>query len=143
MIRAIVTALLAAACGATAGGAQTPSTTRSTPPQSALPPDASLAEALCRAALPNRAVVAWGDAHVGELRGYGYSGPVPHRPLRAAFPGVPAARRAAWCSVRDSTDTISVWGATPGNAAQRAITVTGPGAGNVRGVTHGPPIAVP
>lgn len=135
MIRLIATALLAAACSAPVGHPAAPTSSGLT-----TGPKASSAEALCRAALPHLAVVAWADASVGELREYHYSGPVARYPLKASFPGVQAGQRAAWCWVRLAPDSISVWGTTPGSSAGRALMITGPGEDNVRGRMPGPPV---
>lgn len=133
----MVTRLVALACIVAACTAPTAHTATENK-RSSPPPTVSSAE-ICRAALPHRPVVAWADTTVGGLRAYQYGGPVARLPLQTRFPRVPAGQRAAWCWVRQGPQTDSIWGATLGSPARRAITITGPGKNRARGLMRGPP----
>jgi len=102
------------------------------------------AESLCRAALPDAGLSAWGETTVGGLRDYHHGGPTPTYPLQDAFPGVDPTTAGAWCvtvspwdpsagpsaSWPDATAAIIQsrwWGVTAGNDPQLAMTVVGPG----------------
>jgi len=111
----------------------TPSPTPSPPPSSSSQVDHSTsatsradAFALCRQALPGRDVVSGTWTTVGDLRSYGYSGPVARHPLAGAFPSAAPSDQAAWCWTKDAPDSYTAWGArTPGDV-RRALTVNGP-----------------
>jgi hypothetical protein len=90
-------------------------------------------------ALPDQVVVGWMSATVGMLRTYQYGGPIPHVPLRRAFPGLANTDRGAWCIVRDAPNTSSLWGIVPDRHPRRVLTVTGPGSGRYRGRIDRPP----
>lgn len=153
MIRIILLGCLVAGCtspASTAPASTTPASTMTARTAAASTPVRTLGQSrrthlsqpalvLCRAALPDRVLLGWTAATVGELRAYGYSGPVAHVPLRAAFPGVATRAPAAWCWLRAGQKSGSLWGAVPGHGAVRAITVTGPGAARFVGEMHGPP----
>ena len=94
---------------------------------------------ICRAAFPHGGVLGWDSADVAGLRAYQYGGPVPHLPLKSAFPGAPTSTVGAWCLVRLGRESVSLYGVVPGRQPQRAITITGPGEGRERGQLHGPP----
>jgi hypothetical protein len=96
------------------------------------------AEKICRNTFPNRTVLGWMSANVAELRAYQLGGPVARFPLRSAFAGVAATYPGAWCVVREGAQSGSMWGAVPGLRPERAITITGPGAGSFLGELHRP-----
>jgi hypothetical protein len=90
------------------------------------PGQGSDALAFCRLALPGQDVVSGTWTTVGDLRAYGFSGPVRRTPLATAYPSAPASDRAAWCWTRDTPDSYTAWGARAPDDAQRAVTVNGP-----------------
>jgi hypothetical protein len=82
--------------------------------------------ALCRQALPARDVVSATPTTVGDLRTWGYSGPVQQRPLLNVFPSSASSEPAAWCWTREAVDSYAAWGAHATDAAEHAITLHGP-----------------
>ena len=80
----------------------------------------------CRLALPGRDVVSATRTTVGDLRAWGYGGPVQKHPLGSVFPSAAPSEPAIWCWTRDATDSYTAWGAHARDAAGRAITVIGP-----------------
>ena len=82
--------------------------------------------ALCRQALPDRDVVSATVTTVGNLRAWGYGGPVQKHPLGNVFPSAAPSDPAVWCWTRDAVDSYTAWGAHAPDAAGRAITVIGP-----------------
>ena len=99
----------------------------------------SPAEKLCTDMFAGRSVLGWTSTDVAGLRAYQFGGPIPHVPLRSAFPGIPATQVGAWCVVREGPQSNSLWGAVAGARPVRAITVTGPGEGTFRGEMLRPP----
>lgn len=121
----IAIAVLAAvgACAPTSGPGGTVAPTApiggSTTPTSVL--------ALCRRALLDRDVVSGTWTTVGDLRTWGYGGPVQKRPLATAFPGPGDDAPAAWCWTRQAAGNYTAWGVlAPDGPAVRAINVIGP-----------------
>jgi hypothetical protein len=83
--------------------------------------------ALCQRALPDRDVVSGTWTTVGDLRTWGYGGPVQKRPLATAFPGAAADARAAWCWTRQAADDYTAWGVpAPDGTPVQAIDLMGP-----------------
>jgi hypothetical protein len=99
---------------------------------------ASGPRAYCEAMLPGRTIQAWESVTVRDLRSYQYGGPVARFPLKDAFAGARPSQDAAWCWVRTSHLTGSLWGVVMDHGVGRAITVTGPG-GQPHGVMTRPP----
>jgi len=81
---------------------------------------------LCRQALPDRVVVSATRTSVGDLRTWGYSGPVQKRPLANVFPSAASSDPAAWCWTKEAVDSYTAWGVHGLDTAQRAITARGP-----------------
>jgi hypothetical protein len=77
------------------------------------------AEKICRDTFPNRTVLGWMSANVGELRAHQLGGPAAHYPLRSAFAGVAATNPGAWCVLREGAQSASLWGAVPGIRPER------------------------
>lgn len=129
----LVAIAVLAAAGACAGrsgtaGPTAPSSPTTTSPTSAL--------ALCQRALPDRDVVSGTWTNVGDLRTWGYGGPVQHRPLATAFPGPGDDAPAAWCWSRQAADNYTAWGVlAPDGPAIRAVNLIGP----MSGTPSGPP----
>jgi hypothetical protein len=120
---------------ATASCAATVSPPRAVPPVAQTSPTATAttststpttALALCRDALAGRDVVSGTWATVGDLRSWGYGGPVPTRPLRDVFAAAAPTDPAAWCWTKDAPDSYTAWGVRAHDAPQHAITVVGP-----------------
>ena len=118
---ALIPLLAAASCASTPGAEQGGSTTHSTVTTS--PADAL---ALCRQALPGRDVVSGTWATVGDLRSWGYGGPVQKQPLLNVFQGAAPTDQAAWCWTKNAPDSFTAWGVKAPNGAQLAITMNGP-----------------
>jgi hypothetical protein len=91
---------------------------------------------LCRQALPDRDVISATRTTVGDLRAWGYSGPLQKHPLGNAFPASAPTEPAAWCWTREAVDSYTAWGVHAPDLAERAITVTGP----TDEIPAGPPI---
>ena len=81
---------------------------------------------LCRQALPDRVVVSATRTSVGDLRSWGFSGPVQKRPLANVFPSAASSDPAAWCWTRAAVDSYTAWGVHASDTPRRAITATGP-----------------
>jgi hypothetical protein len=81
---------------------------------------------LCRQALPDRDVVSAEWTTVGDLRTWGYGGPVQQHPMGTAFPASGADDRAIWCWTREAADSYTAWGVHPPDGAARAIGIMGP-----------------
>jgi hypothetical protein len=81
---------------------------------------------LCRQALPDRDVVSGTWTTVGDLRTWGYGGPMQKRPLGNVFPPSAPTEPAGWCWTREAIDSYTAWGVHAPDAAERAITVIGP-----------------
>jgi hypothetical protein len=125
---AVSMAMLAVlAAGSSCASAVTPAVLGrpSRPPVVPVPPTPT-ALALCRQVLPGRDVVSGTWTTVGDLRTWGYSGPVQRRPLQAVFANASPADQAAWCWTKNSADSYTAWGARANDEPQRAITVIGP-----------------
>lgn len=99
----------------------------------------SATKQVCVQALPGQTLLGWANATVGQLRAYRYGPPNARPPLESAFAGVPATQTAAWCLVRISPTSNSLWGVAPGQQPRRALTGTGPGEGRYVGQMNGPP----
>jgi hypothetical protein len=112
----VVTALITATMSCT-------SQARPAEPPTTSPTDAF---ALCRQVLPGRDVVSGTWTTVGDLRGYGYSGPVARHPLADAFPMAAPSDEAAWCWTKNAPDSYTAWGARTPDGARQALTVDGP-----------------
>lgn len=97
------------------------------------------ARSMCADAFPNRVILGWMPATVGMLRAYQYGGPAAHLPLSGAFRGLSANARGAWCVVLAGRESSSLWALAPGRPPQRAITISGPGEGRLRGQLDVPP----
>jgi hypothetical protein len=93
----------------------------------------------CLRAFTGGRVLGWEPTTVAHVRSYQYGGPIAHRPLQHAFPGTAGSRHAAWCLVRTGPDTASLWGALASGRRQHALTISGPGAANYRGLMTAPP----
>jgi len=117
-----ILAVLVALAGC-AGDRNTSSGTGSDASTQATPTDAIV---LCRQALPDRDVVSGIWTTVGDLRTWGYGGPVQKRPMGDAFVPSAPTEPAAWCWTREAVDSYTAWGVHVPDAAARAITVTGP-----------------
>jgi hypothetical protein len=138
---ALVLAGCAASTNMTRTGAQ------STMPASGVPVSASTGastsattpEQICLQALGADTVLDWTGGTVGEFEAYQYGGPRATFPLKNAFPGVPAARRGAWCGTKAGPQATRWWAAIPGHKPATAITITGPGEGVKRGYVPTPP----
>ena len=128
---------LAGAVGARASGCPAPATF----PDAARhdPALASSARDTCRRTFPGQVVLGWASTTVDQMRAYQFGGPVAHRPLRDVFPASPGTRRGAWCLLRDTSASASLWAALGPAQRKRAITVSGPGATHHLGPMSQPP----
>lgn len=116
----VLVGLGACARDSSAGTGSTVSTDLSTPATTTDP------LVLCRQALPDRVVVSATRTSVGDLRSWGFSGPVQKRPLANVFPSAASSDPAAWCWTRAAVDSYTVWGVHASDTPRRAITATGP-----------------
>ncbi len=121
MLVAISAALVAVSSCAKPNGL---STEKGSP--DATTPSGSDPSALCRRALPGHLVVSATWTTVGEVRSWGYGGPVQKRPLSAAFASAAPGDQAAWCWTRESRESYTAWAVRAPADAVRAITVNGP-----------------
>ena len=119
-VSALLIGLGACARDSDAGTGPTVSTDLSTPAT------ATDSLVLCRQALPDRMVVSATRTSVGDLRTWGFSGPVQKRPLANVFPSAASSDPAAWCWTREAVDSYTAWGVHAPETAQRAVTVHGP-----------------
>jgi hypothetical protein len=97
-----------------------------TEPDASTPASTTDPLVVCRQALPDRDVVSGAWTTVGDLRTWGYGGPVQKRPLGNVFPPSAPTEPSAWCWTREAVDSYTAWGVHAPDAAERAITVIGP-----------------
>jgi hypothetical protein len=126
---------LVGALSACHGPAASPPGTPSSPPTGA-----ATSLQLCQAAVSGGQLVSWASGSVAQFRQYQYGGPTPTRPLATAFPDLPGETVGAWCGVGDGPDTVHWWAVVSGREPAKAIDITGPGEGKMRGEAQGPPI---
>jgi hypothetical protein len=134
-VAALVVVGALCACGAPKASA--PAATSSPP---ASPPGATTTLQLCQAEFSDDEVLSWASGTVTQFREYQYGGPNPTRPLAGAFADLPGDTRGAWCGLRGGVDTINWWAVVEGRQPVKAIDITGPGEGTMRGEAQGPPV---
>ncbi len=134
-----ITSATAAATATTATAATTGTT--GAPATSASPtPSPTTLRGLCAAALPDRTLLGWGAADVGDFRAYNY-GPANHKPpLAKAFPGADDSVAGAWCATRAAKQATAWWAVVWQRTPRRAITIVGPGEGRSLARVSGPPV---
>lgn len=121
-------AVVLAGCATSVTGAATHTATPS--PSAAEPVGA---RSTCGGAFPHQVILGWRASTVAQLRAYQHGGPAAQAPVRSAFHGVPGDHAGAWCLIGQGVNTATLWAAVDGVGTQRAITISGPGAGDFRG----------
>lgn len=103
-------------------------------------PAATATEQLCRQMLPGATLLAWASGTVAGFRAWQHGGPVPIRPLKDAFPGVPATATGAWCGIWQDVETIRWLAVVAGRDPAHLIDITGQGETAWRGDVGLPPV---
>ncbi len=122
---------------ATTATAGTPATAAGT--TSSRPASPTTVRGLCAQALPDRTLLGWGAATVGDFRAYRY-GASNNQPLAKAFPNADDAEAGGWCATRAAKQATTWWAVVYDRRPRRAITVVGPGEGKHLGRVSGPQV---
>jgi hypothetical protein len=128
------------ACGAPVASTTGSDSGSPSPARSTSTSQAKTAQQICQDAFSDGEVLSWARGTVSQFRQYQFGGPTPTRPLAATFSDLPGKTPGAWCGVRVSAETTRWWAVVEGRDPVKAIDITGPGEGTMRGEAQGPPV---